>query len=385
MKHSQLRWRIVAVAVLAMGLAVGLWACGNDSPTATGGNDLQKPVGPILSVDHPQIQRVMQVQDRHTPDLMRIPGVVGTSTGINDAGDVVINVYLENELPAGKIPAMIEGVAVQAQVTGKLVARKGPPGGGGGGGGSDPKAKQTPPVKMGTSGGWGFDLANGYCCGGTLGSLIQKGGNKYVLSNYHVLYSDIVNGGNGRTWQPGDAVIQPGLIDVNCSMANAQTVATLVNGGGSLPNANVDVGYALVSPGMVDLSGAILNIGTISASTVGASVGQAVKKMGRTTGLARANVSGLNASVSITYENECAGGTSFTKTYTGQIVISNNRCNFLDGGDSGSLMVEDLDTDPRAVGLLYAGSTQCNRSAVAIANPINDVLNWIGGASMVGN
>ena len=34
--------------------------------------------------------------------------------------------------------------------------------------------------------------------------------------------------------------------------------------------------------------------------------------------------SGLNATISVTYGNECAGGTAFTKTFTGQIVISNN-------------------------------------------------------------
>ena len=93
---------------------------------------------------------------------------------------------------------------------------------------------------------------------------------------------------------------------------------------------------------------------------------------------------GLNATVGIGYSNECAGGGAFTKTFTGQIIITNNRCKFLDGGDSGSLMVEDVDTDPRAVGLLYAGSVTCNKRAVAVANPIDDVLSFYG-ASMVGN
>jgi len=57
---------------------------------------------------------------------------------------------------------------------------------------------------------------------------------------------------------------------------------------------------------------------------------------------------------------------------------------FLDGGDSGSLMVEDEDTNPNPVGLLYAGSSNCNKRAIAIANPINDVWNHYN-ASMVGN
>ena len=41
-------------------------------------------------------------------------------------------------------------------------------------------------------------------------------------------------------------------------------------------------------------------------------------------------------------------------------------------------MVEDVNSNPRSVGLLYAGS-----SSIAVANPIGDVLSQLG-ASMVG-
>jgi hypothetical protein len=95
----------------------------------------------------------------------------------------------------------------------------------------------------------------------------------------------------------------------------------------------------------------------------------AVKKSGRTTGLSRSTISGLNATINVGYETEC-GGSTFTKTFTGQIVITNRRSAFLNSGDSGSLMVQDVTTNPKAVGLLYAGS-----STTAVANPINDVLN----------
>ena len=104
-----------------------------------------------------------------------------------------------------------------------------------------------------------------------------------------------------------------------------------------------------------EADGAILEIGTISSTTVGASINQAVKKSGRTTGLTRSSVSGLNATISVAYDNECAGGAAFTKTFTGQIVITNRGSRFLNSGDSGSLMVEDVATNPRAVGLLFAG------------------------------
>ncbi|MGH8015860.1 MAG: hypothetical protein ACREBV_06685, partial [Candidatus Zixiibacteriota bacterium] len=106
---------------------------------------------------------------------------------------------------------------------------------------------------------------------------------------------------------------------------------------------------------------------------------QAVKKSGRTTGLSRATVNGLNATVSVAYDNECAGGAAFTKTFTGQILTTNRGSKFLAGGDSGSLMVEDVTTNPRAVGLLFAGS-----NTLAVANPIGQVLSFLG-ATMVGN
>jgi len=327
----------------------------------------------------PGLEIAMEVQEAHTQTLMANPDVVGTAVGLDSAGNPVIQVFTAYEGVRG-IPRSIEGFPVVVKVTGELVAYKPPTGGGG----VSHKSKQGPPIQLGTSGGWRHDLANGYCCGGTLGSLVTDGANQYILSNWHVLYSDIVNGGNGRTAQTGDPVIQPGLIDISCNSNNAQNVATLVSGGGSLPNSNVDAGIAKVISGMVREDGAILEIGTISNSTAAAFIGQAVKKSGRTTGLSRSSTSGLNATVNITYDNECAGGTAFTKTFTGQIVIKNSRCGFLNGGDSGSLMVQDVTTNPRAVGLLYAGSWTCSRSAVAIANPINDVLDYFG-VTMVGN
>ena len=110
-----------------------------------------------------------------------------------------------------------------------------------------------------------------------------------------------------------------------------------------------------------------------------ASLNQLVKKSGRTTGLTRSYVSGLNGTVSISYENECAGGVAFTKTFSGQIIVANKSSKFLASGDSGSLLTEDVTTNPRAVGLLCAGSV-----STAIANPINEVLSFFG-ATMVGN
>ncbi len=264
---------------------------------------------------------------------------------------------------------------------------KPPPGKGGGNGGGgggdtapvlDHKAIQTAPIKLGTSGGWRYDLANGYCCGGTLGSLVTDGATQYILSNFHVLAADTAPGGNGRVSAIGDPVIQPGLIDVGCNANSAQNVATLAGYGDPLQGANIDAAIAAVIPGMVSETGEILGVGALSADTVAARIRQKVKKSGRTTGLTSSRVDGLNATIRVSYENECAGQTRGTATFTGQILVVNRGSKFLAGGDSGSLMVEDADTSPRAIGLLFAGS-----STIAVANPIDEVLSKLG-VTMVG-
>ena len=326
----------------------------------------------LFDNDHAAVRAVIAVQSEVTPDLMQQPEILGTAVGIDASGALALTVYVDRDAPnAGEVirslPREFRGVGVQIHLTDKFRAMRGKPVRG-----VSHTAKQTPPIQLGTSGGWSKDLANGYCCGGTLGSLVSIAGTQHILSNYHVFESDIVLGGNSRIALTGDPIIQPGLIDVSCNAANAQNVAKLVKKS-SLPNSNVDCAVAQVIAGMVRTDGAILEIGPISHSIVGASLNQAVKKSGRTTGLTHSSIVGLNATVSVAYDNECAGGAAFTKTFTNQIVIGNSGSKFLNSGDSGSLMVEDIATAPRAVGLLFAGS-----STSAIANPIGQVLTFLG-------
>jgi len=336
-----------------------------------------------LTDKHPKVRQVIEVQEAVTPGLMAVEDVLGTAVGQDDDGEMTLVVYvnLEGKNPAKtarEIPGNIAGARVTVEITEPFRAMQGKGGGQKPGRGVSHTAKQTPPIQLGTSGGWRYDLANGFCCGGTLGALVQIGAVQYILSNYHVFRSDIVSGGNSRVATNGDPIIQPGLIDVSCNAANAQNVATLA-GDASLPSSNVDAAIAQVISGMVRTDGAILEIGTLSAATVEAFLKQPVKKSGRTTGLTRSTVTGLHATVSVAYDNECAGRPAFTKTFSEQIVISNKGSRFLNSGDSGSLLVEDVAADPHAVGLLFAGS-----SSAAIANPIGQVLSFLG-ATMVGN
>lgn len=372
--HKPLRTLFVMLFVLITSV-IYFTGCDVEKAVVTDSSQSQVTSFTKLSADDPAVIGVMAVQNKYTNELMKDKNVLGTAVTMTTDGRLAILVFLEKSTTQPKdmktissIPDNFDGIPVIAEVTGPIKALKTTT--------VSHKTKQTPPIQLGTSGGWRYDLANGYCCGGTLGSLVKKGSTQYILSNYHVLEADIVSGGNSRVAKAGDPVVQPGLIDVSCNAANAQNVATL-SGIKSLPSSNVDAAIAQVVSGMVRTDGAILEVGTISSSTVAAAVGQNVKKSGRTSGITRTTVYGLNATISVQYENECAGGVAFTKTFTGQIVFKGGK--FIQSGDSGSLAVEDLTTNPRAVGLCFAGS-----STYGFGNPIGQVLSFLG-ASMVGN
>ena len=327
------------------------------------------PPPDVLDTTHAAVEAVMTAQDEVTPALMERSEVLGTAIGLGEDGKPVLSIYVNRDAEnahetANTLPRQIRSTPVKVELIDEIRA-------------TGNTARQTPPISLGTSGGWTYDLANHYCCAGTLGGLVRIGTGLYVLSAGHVFEGDTVLGGNNRIAQTGDPIIQPGLIDEECNRYLAQTVATLVKKR-SLATSNVDCGIARVVGGMVRTDGAILGIGTLSHYISAASLNQHVKKSGRTTGLTRSTVSGLNATVRISFTNECHGG-SYYKTFNGQIVVHNSSSAFLKSGDSGALLVQDVATHPRAIGLLFAG----NNSA-AFANPIGQVLSFLG-ATMVGN
>jgi hypothetical protein len=80
------------------------------------------PPAEILDAKNPRVQAVMAVQNEHTPDLMRIPGVVGTATSRNANGELTVKVF--TEFPGvGGIPRVLRGVPVDVEVTGMFEAR----------------------------------------------------------------------------------------------------------------------------------------------------------------------------------------------------------------------------------------------------------------------
>jgi hypothetical protein len=239
---------------------------------------------------------------------------------------------------------------------------------------------QSLPIELGTSGGNADDKSGRFCCGGTLGSLLVRNGSFYILSNNHVL-------ARSDQAQPGEPISQPGIIETNCSTIGTNTVANLtsfVNLQAS--GTNVDAAIALIVPGAVDLTGRILLLGSTAAGStpdagpphqgrgILASVGKQVAKSGRTTGLTCSTVAATNLSTSVTYQTLCNGGTTFSVIYRNQISVSGG--GFSAGGDSGSLIVDQLTADP--VALLYGGS-----DTDTVGNPVGDVLTEL--ADQTGN
>ena len=108
-------------------------------------------------------------------EYLQQPEVLGTAVSVNESGTPVLTVYVDRDAAkAGDVirdlPKNVDGIDVQVHLTDKFRSMRGNPHGG-----SSHTALQTPPIQLGTSGGWSKDLANGYCRGGTLGSLVQIG------------------------------------------------------------------------------------------------------------------------------------------------------------------------------------------------------------------
>src|SRR5262245_15042992 len=85
----------------------------SDQPTAPATPSVQgSDNGALPSKLQQRVLEVMAVQDRHTSHLMQLPDVVGTATGLDAAGAVVIKVYTERQVAASSLPAELDGVPV---------------------------------------------------------------------------------------------------------------------------------------------------------------------------------------------------------------------------------------------------------------------------------
>jgi hypothetical protein len=259
---------------------------------------------------------------------------------------------------------------------------------------------QSTPIMLGSSGGNNNDYdATGNqiadCCGGTLGSLIEdSSGRQYLLSNNHVL-------ARSDHAAVGDAIIQPGLIDNNCTpngdgpgttpVASLTSWLTL-----SSPSTNADAAIALVGSHTVNANGSILELGARQtdgslaaappgvSSTAGkgeaGSLALTIAKSGRTTGLTCGAISAVNVDVTVDYFDDCAETKPYlTKTFINQIGLTGSA--FSDAGDSGALVVDASNAEP--VGLYFTGGMDSTGTTQAVASPAGDVLSEL--ATLSGN
>lgn len=308
----------------------------------------------VFDKAHPEIQAAVTVQGRHTHALMGIPGVVGTATGLTEAGKPAIVVFTKDMVRAGVVPEHLEGIPVVVKITGEIFAMKVPSA-------TAVKVKPTAwfprPVPIGVSTG-----NEGECSAGTIGARVKDATSVYALSNNHVYALENNASIDSR-------ILQPGLYDTNCVLDPRNVIGTLADFEpivfSTSANNTIDAAIALSSAILLGKATPSNGYGTPKSTTVSPSIYQSVQKYGRTTALTKGTVVGINATVDVGYS-------SGTARFVNQIVVYSSKP-FIKPGDSGSLLVTYTSRNP--VGLLFAGNVS---GSYAIANPIDDVLKSFG-------
>jgi hypothetical protein len=221
---------------------------------------------------------------------------------------------------------------------------------------------------------------------GTLGCLVKKNGEIFILSNNHVL-------ANSNDSSPGDPILQPGphdggkypedqiadlagfvpisFIGLPSTCGAAKAIAAFLNGiaemigsGTRLHAVNQLPGDNLVDAAIarpindVDVSDQILEVGPIKGTAL-AELGMAVQKSGRTTGFTQGEIQQVDVTANVQY------GAGRIARFTDQLMAGP----MSQGGDSGSAV---LDQNGRLVGLLFAGS-----DSTTIINRIEHVFSTL--------
>ncbi|MGH2955497.1 MAG: hypothetical protein ACRDL6_00680 [Solirubrobacterales bacterium] len=305
------------------------------------------------------IARAIAAQERNSDQLLARPGVVGTAVGKTARDRVSVEVYTTREGVAG-IPARLEGLPVDIEVTGRLAPLHHRAGHGGGGSTASPSPtdRWPRPVPIGISTG-----NEGECSAGTIGARVRDAaGGVYALSNNHVYALE-------NQAPLGSDVLQPGLYDTRCEASPADVLGQLsdfepLRFDGS--ENTIDAAIATTSSANLGTATPAGGYGSPSSATVPAAIDQAVQKYGRTSALTEGTVSGINATVEVSYG-------SGTARFTDQLFIESQRKAFIKAGDSGSLAVTKAGLNP--VGLLFAGN---GSGKFAVANEIDAVLARFG-------
>jgi hypothetical protein len=205
----------------------------------------------------------------------------------------------------------------------------------------------------------GYSIGHSCVTEGTFGGMARIGNVwGYILSNNHVLAAE-------NSGVVGDAIYQPAVHDGGASVDTIGHLDRWVPVNVTGANNEVDCAFALaLDPWNQNATRHVEGIGT-PAAVADATVGQAVRKSGRTTEVTTGTIVSDNATVRLSY-----GG--------GQAVSVNQLqyTRMTQGGDSGSLVWDQGSLT--VVGLHFAGS-----SSVSYGNKINRVLDLISQARTV--
>jgi len=356
------RVRLSRRAAAALAAAIGaLVATGCADSTLSPSS--KPPARTRLRPDAAQVQAALVAQERHTSELLRIPGVLGTAVGLLPNGTPAVRVFLASG-DVGGLPASFEGVPVSPLVTGRFMAR------------SDP-TKRMRPAPL------GYSVGHFAITAGSIGARVVDGaGNVYVLSNNHVLANS-----NGASI--GDAIYQPGAYDGGTASDQFATLFAFkpidFSGAANTFDAAIarsttaDLSFASPTddgygPPSAQIFGDANGDGLFD--NVNDLLGLPVQKYGRTTKLTHGQITGINGTVTVCYEVLYIFCIK-SATFTNQLIV--DAAGFSGGGDSGSLIVTD-NGSLNPVGLLFAGS-----STQTIVNRIDLVLSYFNVAIDNGN
>lgn len=290
------------------------------------------------------IQHAIDVQNRHSDELINANGIVGTGIGL-EHGTPVIYLFKGDDYAVKDFPTAIEDVPTHIEYSGSFKALAGFTG------------TYRNPLWSGVSIG-----NDNECAAGTLGCVVTKNNKKYILSNNHVLARE-------NAASLGEKINQPGNYEIYATTGHCGHTERVANLSQFVTinmkhNANNVVDCAIAEFNTTSTYTSQMAIGTYtpSSTTATASISETVKKTGRTTGLTQGIVNAINVTVSVQYSHG-------TAKFVNQLYITPGT--FSGAGDSGSLIVDNDSNEP--VGLLFAGS-----STGTVANPINSVLNALG-------
>lgn len=290
----------------------------------------------------PELNRAIEAQERSAPMLLGLPGVVGTSAGIDPAGQGVVRVFVENVDVTG-MPREVNGLRVERVVTGRFK--------------SWALTDKDRPLHMGVSIGNEND-----CAPGTIGCVVERRGHRYALSANHVLARQ----NHARL---GETIVQPNRADLKptpCVTAPAWSAVGKLTDfqrifyDGRTPNfMDAAIAELTLAPDLVRGATPRGFYGAPSSKPAAASTGMRVMKLGRTTALTHGAITGVNAKVLVDFPDGVALLVGQLETTVG----------FGDSGDSGALMVSD-DGRNRPVAMVVGGDD----TGSAIATPIGRIL-----------